>query len=93
MLHLSMIRLKDLSLLLPPVLIRTTTQTTIELSIYIIQSIAHDPNNPLLLANYAQFLYLVTHEFERAEYYFKKATSVEPSDAEAHNKYANFFGW
>ncbi|CAM8958464.1 unnamed protein product [Rhodiola kirilowii] len=53
-------------------------------------SIAHDPNNPLLLANYAQFLYLVTHEFERAEYYFKKATSVEPSDAEAHNKYATF---
>lgn len=26
----------------------------------------------------------------RAEYYFKKATSVEPSDAEAFNKYAMF---
>ncbi|CAM8961470.1 unnamed protein product [Rhodiola kirilowii] len=52
--------------------------------------IARDPSNPLLLANYAQFLYLVTREFERAEYYFKKATSVEPPDAEAHNKYAAF---
>lgn len=28
--------------------------------------------------------------FCRAEYYFKKATSVEPPDAEAHNKYATF---
>uniref|UniRef100_A0A7N0U4K4 Uncharacterized protein n=1 Tax=Kalanchoe fedtschenkoi TaxID=63787 RepID=A0A7N0U4K4_KALFE len=52
--------------------------------------IAHDPNNPLLLANYAQFLYVVTREFERAEYYFKKATSVEPPDGEAYNKYATF---
>uniref|UniRef100_A0A7N0TH62 Tetratricopeptide repeat-like superfamily protein n=1 Tax=Kalanchoe fedtschenkoi TaxID=63787 RepID=A0A7N0TH62_KALFE len=54
------------------------------------KGIARDPNNPLLLANYAQFLFLVTREFERAEYYFKKATSVEPPDGEALYKYAIF---
>ncbi|KAL6497294.1 hypothetical protein OROGR_029223 [Orobanche gracilis] len=49
-----------------------------------------EPNNPLLLANYAQFLYLVAQDFDRAEEYFQKATKVEPKDAEALNKYANF---
>ncbi|KAL3649153.1 hypothetical protein CASFOL_005556 [Castilleja foliolosa] len=49
-----------------------------------------EPNNPLLLANYAQFLYLVTKDFDRAEEYFKRASKVEPKDAEALNKYANF---
>ncbi|XP_057536357.1 uncharacterized protein LOC130814277 [Amaranthus tricolor] len=49
-----------------------------------------EPDNVLLLANYAQFLYLVVHDFDRAEQYFKRAVKVEPKDAEAHNKYANF---
>ncbi|KAL8027108.1 hypothetical protein ABFS82_14G071000 [Erythranthe guttata] len=52
--------------------------------------LAQEPNNPLLLANYAQFLYLVVHDFDRAEDYFKRATKVEPKDGEALNKYANF---
>ncbi|KAK4412425.1 hypothetical protein Salat_2889500 [Sesamum alatum] len=52
--------------------------------------LAQDPNNPLLLANYAQFLYLVTQDFDRAEDYFKRAAKVEPKDAEALNKYATF---
>ncbi|CAO2840818.1 unnamed protein product [Amaranthus hypochondriacus] len=49
-----------------------------------------EPDNVLLLVNYAQFLYLVVHDFNRAEQYFKRAVKVEPKDAEAHNKYANF---
>ncbi|XP_057548438.1 uncharacterized protein LOC130826856 [Amaranthus tricolor] len=49
-----------------------------------------EPDNVLLLVNYAQFLYLVVHDFDRAEEYFKRAVKVEPKDAEAHNKYANF---
>lgn len=53
-------------------------------------SLAQDPNNALLLANYAQFLYLVSHDYLRAEEYFKKAVKVEPVDAEALNKYATF---
>ncbi|KAL0307604.1 UNVERIFIED_CONTAM: hypothetical protein Sangu_3020100 [Sesamum angustifolium] len=56
--------------------------------------LAHDPNNPLLLANYAQFLYLLTFVHScgqnRAEDYFKRAVKVEPKDAEALNKYATF---
>ncbi|XAR58921.1 hypothetical protein NMG60_11014501 [Bertholletia excelsa] len=52
--------------------------------------LAQDPNNPLLLANYAQFLYLVGHDYDRAEEYFKKAAAVEPPDAEALSNYASF---
>ncbi|CAI0540621.1 unnamed protein product [Linum tenue] len=52
--------------------------------------LAEDPNNPLLLANYAQFLSLVSHDHDRAEEYFKRAVGTEPVDAEAFNKYANF---
>lgn len=53
-------------------------------------ALSQDPNNVLLLTNYAQFLYSVAHDFDRAEEYFKRAISVEPKDAEAHSKYANF---
>ncbi|XP_058202620.1 uncharacterized protein LOC131317055 [Rhododendron vialii] len=49
-----------------------------------------DPNNPLLLANYAQFLYLVVNDYDGAEEYFKRAVKVEPPDAEALSKYASF---
>ncbi|KAM6597334.1 hypothetical protein CsatA_007858 [Cannabis sativa] len=52
--------------------------------------LSQNPSNPLLLANYAQFLYLVAHDYDRAEEYFKKATGVEPPDAEAYDKYATF---
>ncbi|KAE8725551.1 zinc finger family protein [Hibiscus syriacus] len=49
-----------------------------------------EPNNALLLANYAQFLYFVAHDYDRAEEYFKKAIGVEAVDAEAYSKYASF---
>lgn len=52
--------------------------------------LSQEPNNPLLLANYAQFLYLVTRDYDRAEDYFKRASMVEPKDAEALSKYASF---
>ncbi|WCJ29238.1 Tetratricopeptide repeat (TPR)-like superfamily protein [Euphorbia peplus] len=52
--------------------------------------LSKDPNNSLLLANYAQFLYLVAHDYDRAEEYFKRATKVEGPDAEAYSKYASF---
>ncbi|KAM7256975.1 hypothetical protein ACFE04_012716 [Oxalis oulophora] len=52
--------------------------------------LAQEPNNVLLLANYAQFLYLVAQDFDRAEEYFKRAVGVEPADAEAYSKYATF---
>ncbi|KAK9057569.1 hypothetical protein SSX86_022405 [Deinandra increscens subsp. villosa] len=49
-----------------------------------------EPDNPLLLANYAQFLYLFLRDHKRAEEYFKKASEIEPKDAEALSKYASF---
>lgn len=52
--------------------------------------LSEEPNNPLLLANYAQFLYIVAQDYDRAEEYFKRAAKVEPKDAEALSKYANF---
>ncbi|KAL1370089.1 hypothetical protein AAHE18_01G034600 [Arachis hypogaea] len=52
--------------------------------------LSKEPNNSLLLSNYAQFLYLVAHDYDRAEEYFKKAIGVEPRDPEAFNKYATF---
>ncbi|KAJ6299544.1 hypothetical protein OIU76_020500 [Salix suchowensis] len=52
--------------------------------------LSQDPNNPLLLANYAQFLYTVAGDYDRAEDYFKRATGAEPPDAEAYSKYASF---
>nr|GMC76313.1 Intraflagellar transport protein like [Ipomoea batatas]GMD20262.1 Intraflagellar transport protein like [Ipomoea batatas]GME15108.1 Intraflagellar transport protein like [Ipomoea batatas]GME18161.1 Intraflagellar transport protein like [Ipomoea batatas] len=52
--------------------------------------LAQEPNNTMLLANYAQFLHLVAQDYDRAEEYFKRATGVEPRDADALNKYATF---
>ncbi|KAK9283473.1 hypothetical protein L1049_011719 [Liquidambar formosana] len=49
-----------------------------------------DPSSPLLLCNYAQFLYLVARDYDRAEECFKRAVEVEPPDAEALSQYANF---
>ncbi|CAH1418136.1 unnamed protein product [Lactuca virosa] len=52
--------------------------------------LSKDPDNPLLLANYAQFLYLFAHDHKRAEGYFKRASEIEPKDAESLRKYASF---
>jgi hypothetical protein len=52
--------------------------------------LSHEPDNTLLLANYAQFLYIVFNDYDRAEEYFKRAVGVEPKDAEALSKYATF---
>lgn len=53
-------------------------------------SLSQDPNNPLLLSNYAQFLFLVAHDNDRAEECFKRAVLVEPADGEALSRYADF---
>ncbi|PHT46896.1 hypothetical protein CQW23_16054 [Capsicum baccatum] len=60
------------------------TQFTYQLGIH------REPQNTLLLANYAQFLFLVAQDYDRAEEYFKKAAEVEPKDADALGKYAIF---
>ncbi|KAJ6817934.1 uncharacterized protein M6B38_409915 [Iris pallida] len=54
------------------------------------QALALDPENTLLLSNFAQFLYLVLHDHDRAEYYFKRAVAIKPADAESLSRYASF---
>lgn len=53
-------------------------------------TLLQEPNNPLLLCNYAQFLHLVARDYDRAEECFKRAVQVLPEDAESLNQYANF---
>ncbi|KAJ6852811.1 uncharacterized protein M6B38_253095 [Iris pallida] len=54
------------------------------------RALAADPQNTLLLSNFAQFLYLVLHDHDRAEYYFKRAVGMKPADAESLSRYASF---
>ncbi|KAI3997306.1 hypothetical protein MKX01_009150 [Papaver californicum] len=55
-------------------------------------ALSKEPQNPLILSNYAQFLYLVVHDHDRAEDYFNRAISVGSAspDAEILSRYANF---
>ncbi|CAH9121424.1 unnamed protein product [Cuscuta epithymum] len=52
--------------------------------------LSQDPYSTVLLCNYAQFLQLITRDYERAEECFKRAMEVKPQDAEALCQYANF---
>lgn len=49
-----------------------------------------EPNNTLLLSNYAQFLCLVSRDYDRAEECFKRAIQLDPTDGEVMTQYANF---
>uniref|UniRef100_A0ACD5VT30 Uncharacterized protein n=1 Tax=Avena sativa TaxID=4498 RepID=A0ACD5VT30_AVESA len=53
-------------------------------------AVSEEPGNALLLANFAQFLYLVQRDHDRAEHYFKRAVRAEPADAETLGWYATF---
>ncbi|KAK2634648.1 hypothetical protein Ddye_029440 [Dipteronia dyeriana] len=52
--------------------------------------LAEEPNNSLLLSNYARFLHLVARDYDRAEELFNRAIQVEAADAEALSGYADF---
>ncbi|MCO5562304.1 hypothetical protein L7F22_015930 [Adiantum nelumboides] len=55
------------------------------------QEISADPNNPLLLANYAQFLHVVRHDNGRAEKLYRRAVMVDAgSDGEVMGRFASF---
>mgnify|MGYP003366093512 CR=1 FL=1 len=45
---------------------------------------------PLMEVFYWSISYLIVYVCNRAENYFKRATNVEPKDAEAMSKYASF---
>ncbi|KAG0587776.1 hypothetical protein KC19_2G190500 [Ceratodon purpureus] len=53
-------------------------------------SIGSQPTNVMLLSNYAQFLYVVRHDHNRAEEYFHRAIRADPSDGEVLGRFATF---
>ncbi|KAI5080089.1 hypothetical protein GOP47_0005568 [Adiantum capillus-veneris] len=53
-------------------------------------AISNDSNNSLLLANYAQFLFLVRKDHDRAEELFRKAVVCDPFDCDAIGRFASF---
>ncbi|XP_047045782.1 uncharacterized protein LOC124650282 [Lolium rigidum] len=53
-------------------------------------AVAEEPGNSLILANFAQFLYLTRNDHKRAEHYFERAVRADPADAEALSRYATF---
>ncbi|KAL6619139.1 hypothetical protein ACP70R_034278 [Stipagrostis hirtigluma subsp. patula] len=54
------------------------------------RAVSEDPSNALILANFAQFLFLVQNDHDRAEHYFERAVRAEPADGEALSRYATF---
>ncbi|MCO5606558.1 hypothetical protein L7F22_060746 [Adiantum nelumboides] len=53
-------------------------------------AIRNDLHNSLLLANYAQFLFLVRKDHDRAEELFRKAVVCDPFDCDAMSRFATF---
>ncbi|XP_075500209.1 uncharacterized protein LOC142538795 [Primulina tabacum] len=53
-------------------------------------NLSYEPDNALLLCNYAQFLHLFAHDYDRAEECYKRALQIPPPDAECLSLYANF---
>jgi tetratricopeptide (TPR) repeat protein len=53
-------------------------------------AIARDPCSPVLLANYAQFLFVVRRNHDRAEEYFHRAMRADPRDATILDRFASF---
>lgn len=54
------------------------------------QSLGTEPYHPLLLANYAQFLYVVRRDNPRAEHFFRRALIADPGDGEVLGRFATF---
>lgn len=53
-------------------------------------AIASGGASSLILSNYAQLLYEIDKDIERAEMYFKQAVAAEPADGEAMRRYGMF---
>eukprot|EP00250_Pteridium_aquilinum_P016641 c23214_g1_i1 orf=384-2192(-) len=53
-------------------------------------AISSDSMNSMLLANYAQFLFLVRKDHDRAEELFRKAVLCDPFDSDAISRFASF---
>ncbi|GLJ49035.1 hypothetical protein SUGI_1034450 [Cryptomeria japonica] len=66
---------------------RTESSST---DLYYQMMLEANPDNPLLLRNYAKFLHEVQHDMKRAEQYFCRAILASPGDGEIMSLYAKF---
>lgn len=55
---------------------------------YLKRMVNENPNNPLFLKKYAQFLFQSNRDLEAAEDYYSRAISADPSDGETISEYA-----
>ncbi|OWM81519.1 hypothetical protein CDL15_Pgr007557 [Punica granatum] len=55
---------------------------------YYKKMVKENPNNPLFLRNYAQFLHQTKGEAERADEYYSRAILADPQDGELLSQYA-----
>ncbi|KAK7276377.1 hypothetical protein RIF29_17516 [Crotalaria pallida] len=62
----------------------------VKTELYYKKHLGRMPHNSLLLSNYAHFLYLVVHDLDRAEEYYRRSVLVESPEAEAFSRYADF---
>ncbi|XP_024388605.1 uncharacterized protein [Physcomitrium patens] len=53
-------------------------------------ALTQEPSRPLLLANYAQFLFVVRRDYDRAEEYFHRAVLADPLDSTILARFASF---
>eukprot|EP00850_Spirogloea_muscicola_P002191 SM000008S22280 [mRNA] locus=s8:859034:860527:- [translate_table: standard] len=56
--------------------------------LYYRQALRVDPGNPLLLRNYARFLFEIQQDYVRAEEYYERAILANPGDGEILAQYA-----
>ncbi|KAJ1377939.1 Tetratricopeptide-like helical domain superfamily, partial [Sesbania bispinosa] len=67
--------------------IDTANLTTADVADYLKKMVDENPNNPLFLKKYAQFL-LQNRDLQAAEDYYSRAISADPSDGEMMSEYA-----
>ncbi|KAI4302593.1 hypothetical protein MLD38_038317 [Melastoma candidum] len=60
----------------------------LDLEGYYKKIVEEDPGNPLFLQNYAQFLYKVKGDLEKAEEYYSRAVLTDPGNGEILSQYA-----
>lgn len=62
----------------------------VKTELYYKKHLLRTPHCSLLLSNYAQFLFLVLHDIDGAEEYYRNSVLVESPEAEAYSRYADF---
>ncbi|OVA13424.1 Tetratricopeptide repeat-containing domain [Macleaya cordata] len=67
---------------------RITCDDYYQMERYYENILRENPCNPLILRNYAQYLYKIKKDYKRAEEFYSRAILAEPNDGEALSEYA-----